>query len=113
MPEAKSNRAVLAAIAVALPGVTESTTHRGWSFKVRGKLLACEAIHQSAEPGSAVIKIGLGDRDRLLEDQPDAFYVTDHYRPYSSILVRLEKVDRKSLRTVLELAHRFVTGKQG
>jgi hypothetical protein len=39
-------------IARELPGVEESTTSRGTSLKTGGRLLACPAIHNSAEPNS-------------------------------------------------------------
>ena len=39
-------------IAMALPDVEESTIHGAPSLKVRGKLLTCPAIHQSAEPNT-------------------------------------------------------------
>jgi hypothetical protein len=39
-------------IGLALPGVEESTTYRGPSLKIRGKLLTCPAINKSAEPVS-------------------------------------------------------------
>jgi hypothetical protein len=37
---------------MALPDVEESTIHGAPSLKVRGKLLTCPAIHQSAEPNT-------------------------------------------------------------
>lgn len=95
-------------IAVSLPDVKESTTRLGRSLRMHGQLLACQAIHRSAEPGSMVVRIGLADRARLLAERPAVYYVTDHYAPYPSVLVRLSKTDRESLRSVLETAWKYV-----
>jgi hypothetical protein len=96
-------------IAVSLPDVKESTTRLGRSLRMRGQLLACQAIHRSAEPDSVVVRIGLADRARLLAERPAAYYVTDHYAPYPSVLIRLSKTDRESLRSVLETAWKYVS----
>jgi len=91
-------------IALALPGVEESTTPRGTSLKVAGRMLACPAIHSSAEPSSLVVRVSAELRERLLATEPDAYYLTEHYVGYPSILVRLSRVSRDSLRDVLASA---------
>jgi len=96
-------------LALALPDVLDSSTLRGMQFKVRGKLLACKAINRSAEPDSLMVRVGAAELDRLIAALPDACYVTPHYRVYESILVRLPRIDRKSLQDVLAVAWRFVT----
>lgn len=96
-------------IAISLPGVKESITAWGWTFKVRGKLLACPAVNRSAERGSLAVKIGLEDRAQLLSAEPDTFYVTPHYSPYPTVLVRLGKISRARMRSVLQMGWRFVT----
>ena len=96
-------------LALALPDVVDSSTLRGMQFKVRGKLLACKAINRSAEPDSLMVRVGAAELDRLIAALPDACYVTPHYRVYESILVRLPRIDRKSLQNVLAVAWRFLT----
>ena len=91
-------------IALALPGVEESTTPRGTSLKVAGRMLACPAIHSSAEPSSLVVRVSTELRERLLATEPDAYYLTEHYVGYPSILVRLSRVSQDSLRDVLASA---------
>jgi hypothetical protein len=95
-------------IALALPDVKESTTKLGTGWKVRGRLMTCQAIHKSAEPNSLMVRVSTGERERLLKEQPNTFYLTDHYRPYDAILVRLSKVNQTTLRDVLNSAWRFV-----
>jgi hypothetical protein len=96
-------------IALGLPEVTESVTNWGWSFKVRGKLLACQAVHRSADRDSLVVKIGFEDRARLLSAEPDKFYVTPHYVSFPSVLVRVPKTSRAGMQSLLQLAWSFVT----
>lgn len=98
-------------IALALAGVEESTLRGAISWKVRGKLLACSAIHRSAEPNSLMVRIGLAERAQLLSAAPDMYYLTDHYLNHSAVLVRLSKIDRKSLESLLRNAWVFVSAK--
>ncbi len=97
-------------VALALPDVTESLGARGWAFKARGKLLACQATHRSAEPGSLVVKIGMATRKALIAEHPTVYYVTPHYVGYPSVLVRLRMIEETALATLLERSWKFVTG---
>ena len=92
-----------------LPGVEESSALRGPSLKVRGNLLACPAIHKSAEPDSLVVKIGLDRRDELIAADPDVYYVTDHYVNYPTVLVRMPRIHRDALRGLLVMAWQFAS----
>jgi hypothetical protein len=96
-------------IAFALPDVRESTIHGFPSLKVADRLLACPALHKSAEPNSLMLRIGIEQRAVLLKSNPSRYYVTDHYVKYPSVLVRLPEMDRQSLRDLLRLSWEFVT----
>lgn len=98
---------VVRKIGLALPDVEDSTTPRGFALKVCGKLLACEAIHKSAEPHSLMVRISFDERERLLATEPGVYYLTDHYRGYPAILVRLPETSRRSLQDLLGSAWRF------
>jgi hypothetical protein len=100
---------VVRELARTLPDVEESTGRGAPSLKVRGKLLTCPAIHKSAEPDSLVVKIGFDQRAELIAADPDVYYITDHYVDYPSVLVRMSRIDRESLRGLLFSAWRFVT----
>ena len=108
MSQANTNLATVTALALALPEIKESRTKRGTSWKVKGRLMACEAIHKSAESNSIMVCVSKEERERLLREHPDSYYVTDHYRPYDALLVRLAKIDEESLRALLETSWRFV-----
>jgi hypothetical protein len=95
-----------------LPDVEESTTFGTPALKVRGQLLACPAINKSAEPGSIVVRLDFDTRDELIAGDPDTYYLTDHYRPYPSVLVRLSKIRADALQDLLGMAWKIVTTKK-
>jgi len=98
-------------IGLALPGVEESTAYGVPALKIHGKLLACVPAHRSAEPGSIVVRVDVDDRAELLAAAPDVYYVPDHYADYSTVLVRLSRVNTDILRDLLGMAYKFVTAK--
>ena len=93
----------------ALPDVEQSTAWGAAGLKVGGKLLACQAIHKSAEPNSIVVKIPIDQRDELIATDPDVYYVTDHYVNFPSVLVRLSRIHRDALRDLLGMAWKFAS----
>jgi len=72
-------------------------------------MMACVPSHKSAEPGSLVIRMDRRDRNAMLTERPDLFYVTDHYLGYDAVLVRLAACDAATMRNLLAMAHRFVS----
>jgi hypothetical protein len=109
MPRSTINFDTVRNIGLALPGVEEGTAYGQPALKIDGKLLACVPAHRSAEPASLVIRVDFDDRAELLAAAPDVYYVTDHYVGYSSVLVRLSRVNPDVLRDLLRMAHKFVT----
>jgi hypothetical protein len=111
MPRSKIDFDTVRKIGLALPGVEDSTTYGSPALKVQGKLLACIAVHRSAEPGSLAVRVDFGDRAELLAADPEVYYVTDHYVGYTAVLVRLSRIDRDVLRDLLGMAYKFVARK--
>jgi len=111
MPKAKPDFDTVRKLALALPGVKESTAYGRPALKVNGKLLACLPANPSAEPGSLVVRVNLEDRAELLAAAPDVYYVTDHYQDSDAVLVRLPRANPDILRDLLRMAHKFVTAK--
>ena len=70
-----------------LPGAEESTSYGTPAFKVKGKLFA--RFHQDGE--SLVVSVDFDEREEMMKADPEKFYITDHYRNYPWILVRLSK----------------------
>ena len=93
-----------------LPGVEESTTFGKPSLKVRGKMFVCLPSHKSAEPDSLVVRTDFEQRAGLLVEDPETYYITDHYKGYPAVLVRLARVKQDVLRDLLGMAYRFVAG---
>jgi hypothetical protein len=94
-------------IALALPGVVDSTSYGTPALKVGGKLFARQ--HQSMD--CVVVRVELLDREILMQSAPDAFFITDHYRDYPWVLLRLDVVDKRVLPELLERAWRLVASK--
>lgn len=94
-------------LALALPGVEEGTSYGTPAFRVGGSILA--RFHQDGE--SLVLKVEYAAREVLTGTHPEAFYVTDHYRCYPLMLVRLERVELGLLRGLIEDAWRSLAPK--
>jgi hypothetical protein len=97
-------------LGLALPDVVDGTAYGAPALKLGGKLLACIPVNKSAEPNSIVVRIDLEQRAELLRQQPDIYYITDHYAPHPTVLIRLSRITRADLRELLRDAHRFVKG---
>src|SRR5215470_2348690 len=93
-------------IGLGLPGVQEGTAYGSPALKLRGKLLACIPSHRSAEPGSLVVRVSFEDRDALLAEAPDLYYVKEHYLNYECVLVRLSLVSPEVLHDLLGMAYK-------
>jgi hypothetical protein len=96
-------------IVMQLSDVEEGTIHGEPAWRIRRKLLACPALHKSAEPNSLVVSVAPEAREQLLSSRPDTYYLPDHYRKNSVVLIRLSKIDHDCLKAVLELAWEFVS----
>ena len=94
------------AIARAVPGVEEGVSWGVPSLKVNGRMLAAMAIHPSAEPGSMVVRVNIEQRDAMIAEQPETYYITEHYVNYPSVLVRLAMIHSDALRDLLMEAAR-------
>lgn len=96
-----------------LPDVEVTTSWGQPALKVRGRMFVCGAAHKSAEPNTLVVMMDFADRDALLEDDPDTYYLEEHYVNYPCVLARLSRIRPDALRDLLIGAHRFVSTKRG
>jgi hypothetical protein len=82
-----------------LPNVEAATKYDGSPvLKVGGRFMAGLATHPSAEPDTLVVRHGLEEREWLLEEAPETYYLTDYYRRYPLVLVRLSRIEPEALR---------------
>lgn len=104
--------ALVRTVGLTFPEVEAVTRYDGSpALKARGCFMAGLATHESAEPNTLVVRCGVEDRDYLLEDAPDTYYLTDYYRSYPLILVRLAKLNRDALRDLLSVSWRMAVAK--
>jgi hypothetical protein len=99
---------IVCEIARRLPGAEESTSYGTPAFKVKGKLFA--RFHQDGE--SLVVSVDFDEREEMMNAAPEKFYITDHYRNYPWMLVRLSEVRPEELRDLLLGSWRRAAPKQ-
>lgn len=100
------------AVGLTLPNVEATTKYDGSPMlKVGGSFMAGLATHLSAEPDTLVVRHGLEEREWLIEDAPETYYLTDYYRRYPLVLVRLSRIEPDALRDVLAMSWRLTTTK--
>lgn len=99
---------VVRTLGTRLPGVEEGTSWGVPALKLRGTFLACMASHKSAEPNTLVVRIGVDQRDAMIADDPETYYLKPHYVGYPCVLVRLAHVSRDALADLLQAAWRYV-----
>jgi len=91
-----------------LPDTEESTSYGTAALKVRGKLIA--RLKEDGE--TLVLRTDAFERTHLMHEDPGTFFITDHYREYPWVLVRLAAVSKEQLRALLEGAWRRVAPKK-
>lgn len=92
-------------IALSLEGVEQGTSYGTPGFKVRGKLIA----RLKEDGDSLVVGTTFEEREAMMADDPETYYITDHYLKYPWILVRLSRIHRDVLRDLLVRAHRLAS----
>jgi len=109
MPKSKVTFDTVRKIAQTLPGTEEVTAYGSPAIKVRGTLMACIAVNKAGEPNSLMVRIDCDQRDAMIEEAPQKYYLKDHYAPYPAVLARLSQVTEAELRDLLNASLRFVT----
>ena len=96
-------------IGTRLPGVEVGTSFGTPALRVRGKGMC----RLRTNPDALVLRVtDMGEREALLQGQPEAFFSTPHYDGYPYVLVRLEAVDPVELGELLEDAWRVRAAKR-
>lgn len=99
-------------VGLALPNVQAATKYDGSPvLKLGGAFMAGVATHRSAESATIVVRVDLEEREWLLQEAPDTYYLTDYYRPHPVVLVRLARIDRDALRDLLSVSWRLTLRK--
>jgi hypothetical protein len=102
------------AVGLILPDVETATRYDGSPMlKVGGKFMAGLATHRSAEPDTLVVRMEIEEREWLIADAPEIYYLTDYYRSYPLVLARLSRLDRDALRDLLSVSRRLTVARVG
>lgn len=100
------------AVALTLSEVEASIKYDGSTvLKASGSFMAGIASDESAEADSLVVRCEFEDRELLLEDAPETYYVTDFYAKYPLVLVRLSEVTEDALRDLLAVSRTLALAK--
>lgn len=100
------------AVALKLPEVQASIKYDGSTvLKAGGSFMAGIASDESAEADTLVVRCEFDDRDLLLEDAPETYYVTDFYAKYPLVLVRLSELTEDALRDLLSISRKLALEK--
>src|SRR5258705_12919193 len=103
---------IVRTVGLALPDVEATTRYDGSPVLKRGgSFMAGLASHPSAEPDTLVVRAGYEEREWLMEDAPETYYLTDYYRNYPLVLVRLSHVEPDALHDLLSVSWRMTMAK--
>src|SRR5215510_1549741 len=103
---------IVRVVGLTLPDVEAATKYDGSPvLKVGGRFMAGLATHPSAEPDTLVVRHGVEEREWLLDEAPETYYLTDYYRRYPLVLVRLSRIEPDALRDVLSVSWRLTATK--
>jgi hypothetical protein len=92
------------AIGERFPGVELGTSYGTPALRVRRKFMC----RMRTDPEALVMRVSdLGEKEALLQGQPDAFFTTPHYDGYPAVLIRLDAVDPEELSELIEEAWRM------
>ena len=96
----------------AIPGVESGIKYDGSPvLRLRGSFVAGLATHPSAEPDTLVVRYAIEDRESLLQDAAETYYITDYYEPYPVVLARLSRLDGEALRDLLSISSALAAAK--
>ncbi len=92
------------AIGKRFPEVEEGTWFNTPALKVAGRGGLCRL---RTDPDALVIHVAdMGEKEALLQGDPDTFFTTAHYDGYPFVLVNLDRVDPTELAELVEEAWR-------
>lgn len=101
--------AQLKKIALSFPEASEKPSYGKPSFFVAKKFFT----RYRADDNSLVFIVdGMHTRDMMLELDPKTYFITEHYRDYPSVLVRMERITPDEVQIMLERRWRQIAPKK-
>jgi hypothetical protein len=109
----KTKKGVTAAqlkkIALSFPEALEKPSYGKPAYFIAKKFFT----RYRAEDNSLVVIVdSMHTRDMMLELDPKTYFITDHYKDYPSVLVRLERVTPEEVRAMLARRWRQIAPKK-
>jgi hypothetical protein len=95
-------------LAKTFPQVEDGTSYGTAALKAKKKLF----VRLKEEGDVIVLPMPFKQREALMAEDPDKYFITDHYLNYEYVLVRLPKVTESDLRDLLAVAYRTVSAKR-
>jgi len=97
------------AIGTRFPGVEVTTSYGTPSMRIRKKFMC----RLRTDPDALVLRVAdMGEREALLQGQPEAFFTTPHYDGHPFVLAHLDVVDPEELAELVEEAWRLGASKR-
>jgi hypothetical protein len=102
-------KAELKKIALSFPEAHEKLSYGKPTFFIAKKFFT----RLREEDASIVWSVdSIDERDHLIEIDPKTYFITDHYRDYPYVLVRIARIDKAMLRKMLERRWRAIAPKK-
>jgi hypothetical protein len=102
-------KAELRKIALSFPGALEKQSYGHPSFFIEKKFFT----RLRHEDDSIVLIVGsIDEREMMIESDPKTFHITEHYRNHPSVLVRIARINKKTLHGMLERRWRDIVPKK-
>jgi hypothetical protein len=92
-------------IALSIANVEEGTSYGTPAFKIGGKLI----VRLREEGDVLVVGTTFDEREEMMADDPETYYITDHYLKYPWVLVRMTRVTSDALRDLIGRAVRLAS----
>ena len=100
---------VIRKVALSFPLACEKPSYGKPSFFIAKKFFT----RLRSEDDSIVWIVGsIDERDNLIELDPKTYFITEHYRDYPSVLVRIKRINEAMLRKMLERRWRAIAPKK-
>jgi hypothetical protein len=97
------------AMALELPGVEASVSYGEPSLKVGRSLLT---RWRKNDDSIVLLDVDPFERERLLAETPEVFFLEPHYEPHAIVLARLARIEAETVRMYLERRWKNVASKR-
>jgi hypothetical protein len=101
--------AQLKKIALSFPEANEKPSYGKAAYFIAKKFFT---RFRKEDNSIVMIVDGMDTRDMMLELDPKTYHITDHYKDYPSVLVRMERITPDELRAMLDRRWRKIAPKK-